>query len=131
MKTGLSALLCLLPALVLASAIEPYPFADELEERRFRALAEELRCTVCQNQSLADSDAPLARDLRRELFSQLRAGSSDMEIREFMVARYGDFVLYRPPFAAHTILLWAGPPALLIIALIAAALVVRKRRRVL
>lgn len=131
MKSVLSALSCLLPILVLASAIEPYPFADELEERRFRALAGELRCTVCQNQSLADSDAPLARDLRRELFAQLRAGSSDMEIREFMVARYGEFVLYRPPLAAHTLLLWAGPPLLLLIALIAAAFVVHRRRRVL
>jgi cytochrome c-type biogenesis protein CcmH len=124
-------LLLLLPGLVLASAIEPLPFANELEERRFRHLAEELRCTVCQNQSLADSDAPLARDLRRELFNLIRDGQSDMEIRQFMVSRYGDFVLYRPPLAAHTILLWAGPIALLLGSLIGVGLVIRRRSQAL
>ena len=125
------AVLMLVPGLVLASAIEPLPFANELEERRFRHLAEELRCTVCQNQSLADSDAPLAQDLRRELFALIRDGRSDMEIREFMVQRYGDFVLYRPPFAAHTILLWAGPIVLLLGSLIGVGLVIRRRRKAL
>ncbi len=120
-------LLVLVPGLLLASAIEPLPFANELEERRFRHLAEELRCTVCQNQSLADSDAPLARDLRRELFTLIRDGQSDMEIREFMVSRYGDFVLYRPPLATHTILLWAGPIVLLLGSLIGVSLVIRRR----
>lgn len=125
------ALLMLVPALVLASAIEPLPFANELEERRFRHLAEELRCTVCQNQSLADSDAPLAQDLRRELFALIRDGRSDMEIREFMVQRYGEFVLYRPPLAAHTLLLWLGPVLLLLGSLIGVALVIRRRRKAL
>jgi cytochrome c-type biogenesis protein CcmH len=128
---GWLALIVLLPGLVLASAIEPMPFANELEERRFRHLAEELRCTVCQNQSLADSDAPLAQDLRRELFMLIRDGQSDMEIRQFMVARYGDFVLYRPPLAAHTLLLWAGPIMLLLGSLIGVALVIRRRRKAL
>ncbi len=124
-------LLVLVPGLLLASAIEPLPFANELEERRFRHLAEELRCTVCQNQSLADSDAPLARDLRRELFTLIRDGQSDMEIREFMVSRYGDFVLYRPPLATHTILLWAGPIVLLLGSLIGVSLVIRRRSQAL
>lgn len=121
----------LVPVLVLASAIEPYPFESELQEKRFRALTEELRCTVCQNQSLADSDAPLAGDLRDELFRMLQDNRSDQEIRNFMVERYGDYVLYRPPLAGHTLLLWGGPIALLLIGLITAALVIRKRRTAL
>lgn len=119
----------LLSGVVAGSAIEPFPFQSELQEKRFRALAEELRCTVCQNQSLADSDALLAQDLRRELFAMLQDGRSDMEIRDFMVQRYGDFVLYRPPLAAHTILLWAGPIVLLIGGLAAAVVIIRRRRK--
>lgn len=123
--------LVLVPLLALGSAIEPYPFESELQEKRFRALAEELRCTVCQNQSLADSDAPLARDLREELFGMLQNGRSDQEIRNFMVERYGNYVLYRPPVAGHTLLLWGGPIVLLIIGLVAALVVIRKRRQAL
>ncbi|QOC21380.1 cytochrome c-type biogenesis protein CcmH [Wenzhouxiangella sp. AB-CW3] len=123
--------LILVPLMALGSAIEPFPFDNEVQERRFRALAEEIRCTVCQNQSLADSDAPLAQDLRRELFAMLQDGRSDMEIREFMVDRYGDFVLYRPPLAGHTILLWAGPLLLLVIALVSTVVIVRRRRKIL
>ena len=130
------AILCSICVLSLASfahasAIEPLPFDSKTQEDRFRALAEELRCTVCQNQSLADSDAPLAQDLRRELFAMLEAGRSDQEIRNFMVERYGEFVLYRPPLAAHTLLLWAGPVVLLLVALILVGLSVRKRREML
>lgn len=125
------ALCLLMPLMALASAIEPYPFESELQEQRFRSLAGELRCTVCQNQSLADSDAPLARDLREELFRMLQDGRSDQEIRNFMVERYGDYVLYRPPVAGHTLLLWGGPIGLLMIALFATAVVIRKRRAVL
>src|SRR5690625_6214636 len=112
----------------LASAIETYPFSSELEETRFRSLIAELRCTVCQNQSLADSDAPLARDLRREVFGMLQDNRSDQEIRDFMVERYGEFVLYRPPLAGHTLLLWGGPVGLLVIGLATALVAIRKRR---
>ncbi len=128
---GFLALLWLVPGLLLASAIEPMPFRSEVEERRFRALAEEIRCTVCQNQSLADSDAPLAQDLRRELFFLIQDGRSDMEIREFMVSRYGEFVLYRPPLASHTLLLWVGPVVLLLGSLIGAGIAVNRRRKAL
>ena len=82
-------------------------------DRRVTALAEELRCLVCQNQTLADSNAPLAVDLRNEIRAQLAKGASEREVREFMVARYGDFVLYRPPFKATTLALWLGPFLLL------------------
>ena len=99
----------------LAQAIDPLPFANEAEEQRFQALARELRCLVCQNQNIADSDAGLAKDLRNEVFEMMRAGKSDDEIRQFLVDRYGDFVLYDPPFKASTLVLWVGPLVVLII----------------
>jgi cytochrome c-type biogenesis protein CcmH len=82
-------------------------------ERRVTALAHELRCLVCQNQTIADSNAPLAQDLRNQIREQLKAGKSERDVIDFMVARYGDFVLYRPPFKAATVGLWAGPFVLL------------------
>ena len=95
-------------------------------EKRVSALAEELRCLVCQNQTLAESNAPLAVDLRNQMREQLSKGASEREVREFMVARYGDFVLYKPPFKASTAALWLGPFALL---LTGAVLLVRRVRR--
>jgi len=83
-------------------------------ERRVTNLAHELRCLVCQNQTIADSNAPLAVDLRNQIREQLTAGKSEREVVDFMVARYGDFVLYRPPFKATTLLLWVGPFVFLI-----------------
>lgn len=115
----------------LASAIEPLPFRSDVEEIRFKALAEEIRCTVCQNQSLADSDAPLAQDLRQTLFFMIQDGRTDQEIRNFMVERYGDFVLYRPPLASHTLLLWGGPILLLLIGLLGSVIIIRQRRALL
>jgi cytochrome c-type biogenesis protein CcmH len=82
---------------------------DTRLERRVTDLAHELRCLVCQNQTLADSNAPLAVDLRNQIREQLAAGKSERDVVDFMVARYGDFVLYRPPLKASTVLLWAGP----------------------
>ena len=91
---------------------------DEEIEKRVTALAVELRCLVCQNQTLADSNAPLAVDLRNQIREQLKAGKSEQDVVDFMVARYGDFVLYRPPLKATTVLLWAGPFALLLIVIV-------------
>jgi cytochrome c-type biogenesis protein CcmH len=99
----------------LAQAIDPLPVANEAEEQRFQHLARELRCLVCQNQNIADSDAGLARDLRKEVFEMMRAGKSDDEIKRFLTDRYGDFVLYRPPFKATTLVLWVGPILILLI----------------
>ena len=82
-------------------------------EKRAHVLEQELRCLVCQNQTLADSNAPLAVDLRNQIREQLKAGRSERDVLDFMVARYGDFVLYRPPFKASTVALWAGPFLLL------------------
>ena len=97
-------------------------------DKRVAALAEELRCLVCQNQTLADSHAPLAVDLRNEIREQLAKGASEREVREFMVARYGDFVLYRPPFKASTALLWGGPFLLLLAGAILLYRMLRRRR---
>jgi cytochrome c-type biogenesis protein CcmH len=101
--------------------------ADPTLEKRVAGLAHELRCLVCQNQTLAESNAPLAVDLRNQIREQLKAGASEQDVIDFMVARYGDFVLYRPPFKATTIALWLGP--FLLLALGIAVLVRRLLRR--
>ena len=99
-----------------AYANEAKPISDELAlEARLKAMSQELRCLVCQNSTLADSDAPLAEDLRKEIRLQMRAGKSDGEIVDYLVARYGDFVRYRPPVNNATAVLWFGPFFLLII----------------
>jgi cytochrome c-type biogenesis protein CcmH len=100
---------------------------DPAVEARVKHLAIELRCLVCQNQTLADSNAPLAEDLRREVREMIVKNMSDKEIIDFLVERYGDFVLYRPPVKATTALLWVGPFVLLIVGL--AALIIAVRRR--
>jgi cytochrome c-type biogenesis protein CcmH len=100
--------------------------ADPVAEKRLQKLSEELRCLVCQNQTIADSNAELAQDLRREVRAMIKDGKSDQQIIDFMVTRYGDFVLYRPPFKGITLLLWGGPATLLVLGLI---LLVRYQRR--
>jgi cytochrome c-type biogenesis protein CcmH len=112
----------------LAWSGEARPLADDpAAEARLKHLAVELRCLVCQNQTLADSNAPLAEDLRREVREMIAKNMSDQEIIEFLVSRYGDFVLYRPPLKATTTLLWVGPFVLMIVG--ATALVISLRRR--
>jgi len=110
------ALLCagLLLCSLAVNAIDVIEFHDAAEEQRFRELSAELRCLVCQNQSLDDSSAPLAQDLRNEVLLLMRDGNSDEQIRQYLVDRYGDFVLYRPRFTAATLLLWLGPVLLLL-----------------
>ena len=100
--------------------------ADPVLEQRVMKLAEELRCLVCQNQTLAESNAPLAEDLRNQLREKMREGKTDREVVDFLVERYGDFVLYRPPLKATTVLLWFGP--LLLLAIGFAVLLRRVRR---
>ncbi|HEY2629786.1 MAG TPA: cytochrome c-type biogenesis protein [Usitatibacter sp.] len=102
---------------------------DAAVEARLKALAEELRCLVCQNQTIADSNASLALDLRNEIREQVAKGRSDDEIRAYMVERYGDFVLYRPPLKATTVLLWVGPFALLALGAGIVVMTVRRRRK--
>jgi len=107
--------LCLAMAAATAAAMDP-DADDPAVEARLGELAKDLRCLVCQNESLAGSQAALARDLRREIRVQIRAGKSDREVIDYLTARYGDFVLYRPPFRPLTWLLWLGPLAFLGIA---------------
>jgi cytochrome c-type biogenesis protein CcmH len=124
---ALVAALWLLP--IGAQPREAAPLAaDEAVERRLHVIAEELRCLVCQNESLAASRAELAMDLKREVRELIKAGSSDAEIKDFLVKRYGDFVLYRPPLKESTLLLWLGPFALLVAGFAGLAIFVRRRR---
>ena len=112
-----------------AYANEAVPAAqDPTLEQRVMRLTAELRCLVCQNQSLADSHADLAIDLKNQVRSQMKAGKSDAEIRDYMVARYGDFVLYRPPLKSNTVLLWAGPFVLLAAGALGLGFYLRRRR---
>jgi cytochrome c-type biogenesis protein CcmH len=102
---------------------------DPVAQKRLIGLASELRCLVCQNQTIADSNADLALDLRREIREQIKAGKSDAQILDFMTTRYGDFVLYRPPLKMTTVLLWFGPLLLVIVGVIVLVRVMRARRR--
>lgn len=109
------------------AATEAATAADPVAEKRLQKLSEELRCLVCQNQTIADSNAELAQDLRREVRSMIKEGKSDKEIVDFMVVRYGDFVLYRPPVKGITLLLWGGPIALMLFGLFALLRYLRRR----
>ncbi len=128
----------LLPALVLGvalsgnlqAAIDTYEFDNEADRQRYRTLVEELRCPKCQNQNIADSNAPIAMDLRAEIYRMLEEGRSNDEIIEHLVLRYGDFVRYKPPLDARTFLLWFGPAALLLGGMGALLVIVRRRRRI-
>jgi len=120
--------LCL-PFLALAQASDPTPlqFRDVAQETRFHQLTAELRCVMCQNQSLADSNAQIAHDLRREVLDLMNQGKSDAEIKRFLVERYGEFVLYKPDVAGSTWLLWFGPALLLLAGAAIVFRIVRKR----
>jgi len=124
----LSLLLLFATAVAFAQVSDPAPlrFANTTEEQRFHALVTELRCVMCQNQSLADSNAQIAHDLRREVLALMRQGKSDDDIRTYLVARYGEFVLYKPRIEATTWLLWFGPAVLLLAGGFLVARVVRR-----
>jgi cytochrome c-type biogenesis protein CcmH len=111
------------------AAIDTYEFANETERERYRTLVEELRCPKCQNQNIADSDAPIAMDLREQIFRMLEEGQSDPQIIDFLVSRYGDFVLYKPPVNARTLLLWYGPAGLLAGGFVLVGVILVRRRR--
>lgn len=115
-----------------AMAMDPVAAdADPVLEDKVQRVSQELRCLVCQNQTIADSNAELAQDLRREVRQRLAKGETEDDVRRFMVERYGDFVLYRPPFQATTLALWLGPFALLVVGLwVARRIIVARRARV-
>jgi len=121
--------LALLAPAARALAVQPDEMLpDPALETRARALSKELRCMVCQNQSIDDSDAPLARDLRLLVRERLRAGETDQQVLDFLIARYGEFVLLRPRFAPHTALLWLTPLGVLVIGALGIAMSARRQR---
>ena len=107
---------------------DPLIFADTEQEARFQKLTVELRCLVCQNQNLAESDAPLAQDLRQEIYNMMQAGRTDDEIKQFLTDRYGDFVLYMPLVKSNTLVLWLMPAVLLFGGALVVLIAVRKRK---
>ena len=127
MKKTLLLVLIVMQCLRLAMAIDPLEFVDENQELRFQKLTRELRCLVCQNENLADSNADLAKDLRKEIHALMLSGKSDAEIKNYLTARYSDFVLYDPPLRLGTALLWFGPALVLLIGSIMLWLFVRRR----
>jgi cytochrome c-type biogenesis protein CcmH len=128
MKKLLILLFCLLPTFSFAGEAKDMA-ADPVLEKRMIGLAENLRCLVCQNESLASSHAELAEDLRREVREQMAKGKNDQEIIDYLVARYGDFVLYNPPVKSYTVLLWFGPFAMLLLGAGVLVFQLRKRRQ--
>lgn len=128
MKRLFVLLLCLMPLFAYAGEAKDMA-ADPVLEKRMIGLAEKLRCLVCQNESLASSHAELAEDLRREVREQMSKGKNDQEIIDYLVSKYGDFVLYEPPVKSYTLLLWFGPFALLLVAGGTLFFQLRKRRQ--
>jgi cytochrome c-type biogenesis protein CcmH len=129
MRRAATFLIVLLGLSGAAMAVEPGEIlSDPALEARARALSAELRCMVCQNQSIDDSDAPLARDLRILLRERLTAGASDAEVIDFLVDRYGEFILLKPRFNANTALLWLVPPMVLVVGGVVAVVLFRRRR---
>ncbi|MFO7706401.1 MAG: cytochrome c-type biogenesis protein [Halopseudomonas sp.] len=127
--------LILLLALALSvsalAAIDTYEFESEEQRARFYQLSNELRCPKCQNQNVADSNSPIANDLRREIFRMLGEGQSNDQIVEFMVMRYGDFVRYKPALTAQTAVLWFAPAFFLLAGLLGLVVMLRRRQRAL
>lgn len=111
------------------AAIDTYEFADDQMRQRFYQLNEELRCPKCQNQALGDSDSPIAMDLRHEVYRLLSEGKSDQQIKDYLVARYGEYILYRPELSSHTLMLWLAPLILLLIGLVVVVVMVKRRKQ--
>ncbi|MDH5766625.1 MAG: cytochrome c-type biogenesis protein CcmH [Gammaproteobacteria bacterium] len=126
-KIFLALFILSLPAISYAK-VEAYSFDNPEQENTYKQLIAELRCLVCQNQNLADSNAELAQDMRRKTYDMVKQGKAADEIVDFMVARYGDFVMYRPPVKSTTLLLWFGPVVLFFIALSIVIVIYRKQK---
>jgi cytochrome c-type biogenesis protein CcmH len=129
LRSLLLATLLLCAGAALAQAIEPLPFKDHAEEVRYQHLTAQLRCPMCQNETLADSNAPIARDLRNQIFQLMQHGQTDAQIKQYLVDRYSEFVLYDPPVARNTWLLWFGPLLILLVGAAAVVATIRKRSR--
>ena len=129
MRVVLFLVMALLLTPVFAAPVVTYEFASEEQEALFNKLSNELRCLVCQNQAISDSNADLAKDLRDEIYGMLQQGNSEEEIVEFMVARYGDFVLYNPPLKPMTWLLWFGPAFALLAGFFFVVRIINKQKK--
>ncbi|MGR8930636.1 MAG: cytochrome c-type biogenesis protein [Gammaproteobacteria bacterium] len=116
-------------AMPLQAVVEYHPFDDPAKEEAYQSLITELRCLVCQNQTIADSNADLAKDLRQQVYDMLRQGKSRQDIVNFMTQRYGDFVMYRPAFNVKTLLLWLGPAVFLLSGIIAVIVLAKSRKQ--
>jgi len=123
------AMFLLLQAHASFAKVETFQFATPQMEQDYRVLSQQLRCLVCQNQNLADSNAELAQDLRKQVYEMLQKGSSRQQIVDYMVARYGDFVMYKPPVKSTTYLLWFGPLLLFVIASIVVFIFMRRQQQ--
>lgn len=128
MNKGLLILLLAVAAAAPVLAAAPQSFDDPEKQARYDSMLHEMRCLVCRNESLAESPAELARDLRREVARLIREDKSDAEVRAFLVERYGEYVLYRPPLHAGTVALWLGPFVILLLALAGVAVYLRRRQ---
>ncbi|MCQ8104695.1 cytochrome c-type biogenesis protein CcmH [Methylomonas sp. SURF-2] len=120
-------ILCLL-ALPATAVVEYHPFDDPAREQAYQTLISELRCLVCQNQTIADSNADLAKDLRQQVYDMLQQGKSQQDVVDFMTQRYGDFVMYRPAFGIKTALLWLGPIVFLLIGIVTVVVLARQKK---
>jgi cytochrome c-type biogenesis protein CcmH len=129
MRVIMFLVMALLLTPVFAAPVVTYEFASEEQEALFNKLSNELRCLVCQNQAISDSNADLAKDLRDEIYGMLQQGNSEEEIVEFMVARYGDFVLYNPPLKPMTWLLWFGPAFALLAGFFFVVRIINKQKK--
>ncbi len=128
LKSLLALIVFMLWSGVAAAAIDTYEFRDESSEALFRTMTDELRCPKCQNQNLADSNSPIAADMRREIHRLVEEGQSGDQIVDFMVARYGDFVRYRPKKDTSTAVLWYGPIILLVLGVVVVLIISRRRK---
>ena len=125
--TTLLLLICSFNVSFAKSEFDRYPFASSQQEQRFNDITKEMRCTVCQNQTVYDSMAPLALDLREQIYQMVQSGQTDAEIMEYMTYRYGDYIFYRPPVKLNTLLLWFGPGIMLLIGITLIACRVRNQ----
>lgn len=131
MKRSLLLIVALVISVSALAAIDTYEFETDEQRARFYQLSSELRCPKCQNQNIADSNAPIANDLRREIFRMLDEGQSNDQIVEFMVMRYGEFVRYKPALTAQTAVLWFAPAFFLLAGLLGLVVMLRRRQRAL
>ncbi|MDF1760782.1 MAG: cytochrome c-type biogenesis protein CcmH [Coxiellaceae bacterium] len=126
-KSLLTVIICLFSLFSFALAADRYPLATEIQKKQFLQLTQQLRCLVCQNESLDASNAPLANDLKRDVYEMVRQGKTSVAIKQYMVGRYGDFVLFKPKMSGNTLIIWLIPMILLVFGLVSVVVYVKQR----